>query len=588
MHHLVETHLPVRHLAGALPAAPDPLGHLLHSHLIRGGLVGRPMLAAVVLLALTGALAGLAFLRGWWAPASHAGFSPVGRAAEVISGRAARAAGRQSRPGLSRRDRGRAPQTAFGLALGPSRRPRGLTVVLPWDRSMRVVGPPGSGKTLAYFAPLVLAAPGPVLVSSTKPDIVELTWTARSQLGPCRVVDPLGVTAGLPALRWSPLAGCTDPTRAETLARAFIAGTGSGSGAGADGGASAFYREQAAAVLACLLHAAALNGADLTTWLRWCGTPTDPQPLHILTTHPDTGAGMLDKLESATTGDSRTVGNIRATVAAALAWSTVPAARATLAASPDEVDSVEDLLDASGTIYLLGKDDPTSPVVPLLTAIAEDVLDRAERHALTRPAGRLDPPLVAALDEAPLTAPIPSLPQRVGDGRGRGLSVHYGMQGWPQARARWGEQGSSVLASVTTGLLAFGGSNDPQFNSDIERLCGNRRVQRKDSAGTRRGETEPVLAAADFRQLRTRQALLLIDRLGPVLVKTRPVFTDRARWRNLQAGQNQVRATAAAARAAPSPAPRLTATLAAAGPTRPASPGEPPKSLPAAAAQVTG
>jgi len=547
-----------RHLAGALPTAPDPLGHLLNGHLLNGG-PARPVLAAVVLVVLTGAITVVAFLRGWWAPASHAGFAPVGRAAEVISGRAARAAGRQSRPGLSRRQRARAPQTAFGLTVGSSRRPRGLTVVLPWDRSMRVVGPPGSGKTLAYFAPLVLAAPGPVLVSSTKPDIVELTWTARSQLGPCRVVDPLGVTAGLPALRWSPLAGCGDPTRAETLARAFVAGTGTGSGAGADGGASAFYREQAAAVLACLLHAAALAGADLSTWLRWCGDPTDRAPRTILAEHVGAGPGMLDKLASATTGDSRTVGNIRATVATALAWSTVPAARATLAASPDEVDRIEDLLDAGGTIYLLGKDDPTSPVVPLLTAIAEDVLDRAERHALTRPAGRLDPPLVAALDEAPLTAPIPSLPQRVGDGRGRGLSVHYGMQGWPQARARWGEQGSSVLASVTTGLLAFGGSNDPQFNSDIERLCGTRRVQRKDSAGTRRGETEPVLAAAEFRQLRTRQALLLIDRLAPVVVKTRPVFTDRARWKTLQAGQAQVRTTAAAARTAPPTSAVLTA-----------------------------
>ena len=76
-----------RHLAGALPAAPDPLGHLLNGHLLNGGLAARPVLAAVVLVVLTGAITVVAFLRGWWAPASHAGFAPVGRAAEVISGR---------------------------------------------------------------------------------------------------------------------------------------------------------------------------------------------------------------------------------------------------------------------------------------------------------------------------------------------------------------------------------------------------------------------------------------------------------------------------------------------------------------------
>ncbi len=31
-----------RHLAGALPGAPDPLGHLLNGHLLDGGLAARP------------------------------------------------------------------------------------------------------------------------------------------------------------------------------------------------------------------------------------------------------------------------------------------------------------------------------------------------------------------------------------------------------------------------------------------------------------------------------------------------------------------------------------------------------------------
>ncbi len=79
-----------------------------------------------------------------------------------------------------------------------------------------------------------------------------------------------------------------------------------------------------------------------------------------------------------------------------------------------------------------------------------------------------------------------------------------------------------------------------------------------------------MLAAANFRQLRTRQALLLIDQLGPVLVKTRPVFTVRARWKTLQAGQEQVRAVATAARGSHPTEPAQPVSATAAGVVLPA------------------
>ncbi|MFJ2509876.1 hypothetical protein ACIQJX_26565 [Streptomyces griseoviridis] len=58
-------------------------------------------------------------------------------------------------------------------------------------------------------------------------------------------------------------------------------------------------------------------------------------------------------------------------------------------------------LDADGTLYLCGKDSEVNSVAPLTTAMAEDLLERAEARAPAAPAERLDPAFLAALDEAP-------------------------------------------------------------------------------------------------------------------------------------------------------------------------------------------
>ena len=60
------------------------------------------------------------------------------------------------------------------------------------QQAMLVLGPPRSGKTSTLVVPNVLAAPGPVLVTSTKPDVLQATLASRSQLGRCWLLDPTG------------------------------------------------------------------------------------------------------------------------------------------------------------------------------------------------------------------------------------------------------------------------------------------------------------------------------------------------------------------------------------------------------------
>src|SRR5206468_9504542 len=86
---------------------------------------------------------------------------------------------------------------------------RRARVFAPPGESALVLGPTGSGKTSSVLAPtLVEWGPGPVVVTSTKPDVLE-TWGVREAEGMNTLYDPTG-SVGRPDLcvGWSPLARC--------------------------------------------------------------------------------------------------------------------------------------------------------------------------------------------------------------------------------------------------------------------------------------------------------------------------------------------------------------------------------------------
>ncbi|MBA0053655.1 conjugal transfer protein TraG [Streptomyces sp. AJS327] len=449
----------------------------------------------------------------------------------------------------------------FGYRLGTSRRPRGVELWSRADKACRVIGPMGSGKTLRFFAPLIRHWPGPVLATSTKADTVETTLDARRRdQRPVLVLDPQDLAPALPKLRWSPITGAADTHVAFSRAKAAVAGTRTPGVVQEASEGAAFYKGQAAKVLACLLHAADLDGTRLPQLLRWARTLTDPAPLAILDGHPGAGPGWAAMLLSATTGDDRTVGNTRVTLDSVLECFAHQSVIEALDDGTHPTD-IPGFLEAGGTIYLLGKDSATSTVAPLITAISEDLLDQAERHAATSPAGRLDPPLLAALDEAPNIAPIPSLRQRVADGRGRGMTVVYGLQSWASAEARFGPADARELAAYTNNVLVFGGSKDTDLLRELSELAGH--IERGKTTTTRSGgplsldsvshATTPVLEAVlrpdQIKALETEagHALLLADNLAPVITELSGMWTWKT-WPTIQTEIARLREANAAER----------------------------------------
>ncbi|KQY55728.1 hypothetical protein ASD11_14545 [Aeromicrobium sp. Root495] len=437
-----------------------------------------------------------------------------------------------------------------GWRLGSAEEPRtGRELWVPFDRTAGVIGPQGSGKTLDLLAPALLGSPGPALVTLTKVDDLLLTFDVRQERGPCLVLDPFGLAPGLPELVWDPVQGCADPMVAERRAKAFCAGTINGSSHGDD--AARFYAAEASKVIQAFFHAAALASYSLEDVLGWVANPAAAtEAFEILRTHSGAAPFWHGLLHGALRGDDRTAGNTATTVQQAMSLFFQQDIRRRCVPSPGKPASdIADLLARGGTVYLLGREDPYASASPLMTAVAEHVLDTALALANESRYGRLCPPLLAVLDELPSTAPLPTLRTRMANERALGLSFIFAAQTWRQLAAIFGEQEARALLGLTNVLVMFGGSKDVAFNQEVSDLMGTVRVTRTSwQSGPMAGRTAnaddiAILTGAEIRQLRDRRALVVAENGKPILAKlTRAIDgkSGRRLLENLSAARERV------------------------------------------------
>ena len=440
--------------------------------------------------------------------------------------------------------------TDTGWRLGTAQAFVGSELWVPYDRTAGVYGPQGSGKTLDLLTPALLGAPGAALVTLTKPDDLFLTLEHRA-VGdrPIAVLDPFDLAPGVPELVWDPVQGCDDSMLAERRAKAFTAGTVRGAvnrGAGDD--AARFYAAEGAKVLQAYLHAAALSGATIEDVLGWLADPHNAgQPEEILRTHPGAAPFWDGLLHGALHGDDRTAGNTITTVQQSMALFFQESIRRRC--TPGQGRRATDLVDhirRRGTIYLLGRDDPYASASPLMTAVAEHVLDTALAMAMTSPHGRLCPSFLACLDELPSTTPLPTLRTRMANERALGLSFIYAAQTWRQLVICYGEDEARAMFGLTNNLVVFGGGKDVAFYKELSELLGTTRISRRSytrQAGgwgsSSYGEDVPILRPEELRQLREGHALVVAENARPFVARLRRCIDGRS-------GRHLLRAQAAA------------------------------------------
>ncbi|EHM29606.1 hypothetical protein SPW_1964 [Streptomyces sp. W007] len=319
----------------------------------------------------------------------------------------------------------------------PRNHPRPPPLLLPSPRTPLLVYAPAPARRPTVVR-AVHDAEGPVLVVTSDPTVWAETKDARAKLGPVLVYDP-GHLCDTPArLHWSPTERCELPDIAAARAAALLAPVRP------QARIDAAVADTAQTLLQCWLHAAAVDGRPFRQVLRWASGSGAHEPVRLLRTHPKAASGLAGLLESALTAypERREVAQ-ELTVRAFAALSTVHIREACTANRADSL-ALESFVDEGGTLYLVGEpiEDPRSRpgAMPLLTALAADVVEHGRRMAARSSDGRLDPPMTLVLDDVAAVAPLPQLPELLTTGQHRGMPTLVLLRSREQGRARWQER----------------------------------------------------------------------------------------------------------------------------------------------------
>lgn len=504
---------------------------------------------ALSLTAVGIAVGRIAWQRFGPSDAGHASREDIRR---ELSLAAARVTAEWTRPSLSAVER---RQASLDEIAAPSHRgPHREIMVTPFENPTGALAPTQSGKSRNDLVHKVLAAPGALLCSSTKPDLLEFTAlarTRRSQVGPVLVFDATGAVAWPARLRWSPIAGCGDADVARRRAHTMV--EASAVGLADVHGNDRVFRDRAKTVLQAYLLAAALHGLDVGSLVRWAiGKPPDQEPVRLLS---EAGYGDLAR-------NLRTeIGMVAETSDAV--WMSVrrcieplldPRLRELCTPGSDDGFDVRDLIADRGSLYVVAGQQHAAMAAPLLTAFVEHWLTSAQEMALDYPHRRVDPVVTTVLDEITQATPVPELPGIVADTAGRGVLVHWAAQSVAALEGAYGTQRTRQLLDNTTTLSVWGGLKDQQTLEWISLLTGHheRSSYQQQSMGlfeagrTMIGnETVPTYRPGEVRTVRRGRVLVIHRHLRPILARTVDV-KRRADWPVLRREVQAIRAGTAA------------------------------------------
>ncbi|WP_405760309.1 type VI secretion protein [Streptomyces sp. NBC_01420] len=315
--------------------------------------------------------------------------------------------------------------------------PAATAPTVPSPRTPLVLyGPAATRRTTAVEA--IREAEGPVLVVTSDPSLWAETKDARAKLGPVLVYDPGHLCDTPDRLHWAPTTGCEQADRAADRATALLAPVRP------QARVDAATADTAETLLRCWLHAAAVDGRPFRQVHRWAMGGNAHEAVRLLRTHPKAAPGLAGLLESALTGHPE-----RREMAQELtirAFGALSSVHVRDACTPNRADALalDSFATEGGSLYVVGEsiETPRSGpgTMPLLTALASDVVEHGRRMAARSSDGRLDPPMTLVLDDVAAVAPLPRLPDLLRSGQTQGIATIALLRSPEQARSQWTQQ----------------------------------------------------------------------------------------------------------------------------------------------------
>ncbi|GAA0285982.1 hypothetical protein GCM10010302_25320 [Streptomyces polychromogenes] len=398
-----------------------------------------------------------------------------------------------------------------------------------WEDVLLAIMAPRSGKTSGLAIPAILRAPGPVLLTSNKAanDAFTTTFDARARVGTVWALDPQQIAHADRNTWWDILADARDLAGARRLAGHFVTASVDESSAGD------FWSTAAANTLTALFLAAANDGRPITDVLSWLASPADRTPIDLL--HDAGLEAVAAQLHGTVAGAVETRDGIFETArqyASCLldpdiaAWVTPPQ-------DPSAVREFrpEAFVTSIDTVFLLSKDGGGS--ASAIIAAAADAVMRAAVIQAERDGGRLDPPLLAILDEAANVCRLKDLPDLYSHLGSRGVIPITILQSYRQGQRVWGETGMDALWSASTIKLIGSGIDDADFADKLSRLVGDHDVRTVSVSTSESGKStsvsmrqERILPADAIRALPKGSALLLATGIRPALLDLKPWYRE--------------------------------------------------------------
>lgn len=439
----------------------------------------------------------------------------MGRGDDVRALRRAAAAATSARLGLEGND---------GLLLGETvgrREP----LYAGWEDMWVVIAGPRTGKSTSVAIPSIAAAPGAVVVTSNKPDVVHATRHLRAGSGRVWVFNPQHVSTDTATWWWNPLSSVVDDVSAAELAAHFANGSRQ-PGAQTD----AFFDPAGRDLLTGLLLAAAAGELPITRVSAWLSDPEDREPVVHLREHGwDTWADTVQGVISSPDKQRGGVYGTAQQMAACLANSQV---REWI--TPGEPGDGRPEFDhrafgtSTDTLYSLSREGAGS-AGSIVLALTAAVAQAAEHTASERASGRLAVPMVAVLDEAANVCRWGALPDLYSHFGSRGIIIQTILQSWSQGCEVWTEPGMNKLWSASNIKLYIGGVAETPFLEQLSQTIGDRELRTEtvtrsqgDPSFAVQTSTERILTVAELAAMPRGRAIVVASGSRPTLVRTVP------------------------------------------------------------------